>query len=76
MDVVVSGSHGFIGSALVPALVAAGHRARRLVRGTAGEGEVAWDPDAGTIDVAALEGVEGVVHLGGVGIGDKRWTPE
>lgn len=76
MDVVVSGSHGFIGSALVPALEAAGHRARRLVRGTAGEGEVAWDPGAGTIDTAALEGIDGVVHLGGVGIGDKRWTPE
>lgn len=76
MDVVVSGSHGFIGSALVPALAAGGHRVRRLVRRTAGEGEVAWDPDAGTIDTAALEGVGGVVHLGGVGIGDKRWTPE
>lgn len=76
MDVVVSGSHGFIGSALVPALEAAGHRARRLVRGTAGQGKVAWDPDAGTIDTAALEGAQGVVHLGGVGIGDKRWTPE
>ncbi|MGI8684736.1 MAG: TIGR01777 family oxidoreductase [Acidimicrobiales bacterium] len=76
MDIVVSGSHGFIGSALVPALEAAGHRARRLVRGAAGDGEVAWDPDAGTIDAAALGGVEGVVHLAGVGIGDKRWTPE
>lgn len=76
MDIIVSGSHGFIGSALVPALAAAGHRARRLVRGSAGEGEVAWDPDAGTIDDAALAGVEGVVHLAGVGIGDKRWTPE
>jgi uncharacterized protein (TIGR01777 family) len=76
MDVVVSGSHGFIGSALLPALAAAGHRVRRLVRGNAGESEVAWDPDAGTIDTARLEGVEGVVHLAGVGIGDKRWTPE
>lgn len=76
MDVVVSGSHGFIGSALIPALAAAGHRPRRLVRSAAGDGEVAWDPDAGTIDAAALEGVGGVVHLAGVGIGDKRWTAE
>jgi len=76
MDVVVSGSHGFIGSALVPALTAAGHRPRRLVRGPAAGGDVSWDPDAGTIDAAALEGTEGVVHLGGVGIGDKRWTPQ
>lgn len=76
MDVLVAGSHGFIGSALLPVLAAAGHRARRLVRGAADTavGEVAWDPDAGTIDSAGLEGVEGVVNLGGVGIGDKRWT--
>lgn len=76
MDVAVSGSHGFVGSALVPALTAAGHTVRRLVRGTAAVGEVAWDPDGGTIDDARLEGVDAVVHLGGVGIGDKRWTAE
>lgn len=76
MDVVVSGSHGLIGSALVPALAAAGHRVRRLVRGTAGPDEVAWDPGAGTIDAGGLAGADAVVHLAGVGIGDKRWTEE
>lgn len=75
MDIVVSGSHGFIGSALLPALRAAGHQVRRLVRGQAGDREVAWDPEAGTIDAVGLSGVEGVVHLAGVGIGEKRWTP-
>ena len=74
MDVAVSGSHGFIGSALLKGLAAAGHRARPLVRGSAAEGEVSWDPEAGTIDDAALKGVDAVVHLAGVGIGDKRWT--
>ena len=38
--------------------------------------EIAWDPDAGTIDAASLEGVDGVVHLAGAGIGDHRWTDE
>jgi len=37
---------------------------------------VRWDPDAGTIDAAALEGVDAAVHLAGAGIGDKRWTEE
>jgi len=72
----VSGSHGLIGSALVPALAAAGHRVRRLVRRPPGPDEIAWDPDAGTVDAAGLEGADAVVHLAGVGIGDKRWTPE
>lgn len=75
MDVVVSGSHGLIGSALVPALTDAGHQVRRLVRRPAGPGEVTWDPGAGTLDAAGLGGAEAVVHLAGVGIGDKRWTP-
>ncbi|HYV60586.1 MAG TPA: TIGR01777 family oxidoreductase [Acidimicrobiia bacterium] len=77
MDVAVTGSHGLVGSALVPALVRAGHRAVRVVRGTPAEGdELGWDPRAGVIDAAGLDGIDAVVHLAGAGIGDKRWTPE
>ena len=74
MDVVVSGSHGLIGSALLPALAMAGHRTRRLVRSRPGPDDVVWDPAAGTIDAAGLDGVDAAVHLAGAGIGDKRWT--
>jgi len=77
VDVAVTGSHGLVGSALVPALVRAGHRAVRVVRGTPAEGdELGWDPRAGVIDAAGLDGIDAVVHLAGAGIGDKRWTPE
>jgi hypothetical protein len=76
MEIAISGSSGLIGSALTPALREAGHVVRRLVRRTASAaGDVAWDPDAGTIDRDALAGVDGVVHLAGVGIADHRWTP-
>jgi uncharacterized protein len=75
VDVAVTGSHGFIGSALLPALVREGHRPVRIVRGqAAGDDELSWDPEAGTIDADGLEGIGGVVHLAGAGIGDKRWT--
>jgi uncharacterized protein len=75
VDVAVTGSHGFIGSALLPALTSAGHRPVRVVRSrAAGDDELSWDPEAGTIDAAGLEGIGRVVHLAGAGIGDKRWT--
>jgi len=76
MDIAITGSRGLIGSALVPALARAGHRPVRIVRGApAGTDELAWDPAAGAIDAAGLEGVDAVVHLAGAGIGDRRWTP-
>jgi uncharacterized protein (TIGR01777 family) len=77
VDVAVTGAHGLIGSALVDALRRDGHRVRRLVRGELqGPDDVRWDPPAGTIDRAGLEGVGAVVHLAGAGIGDRRWSPE
>jgi uncharacterized protein len=77
MKVAITGSSGLIGSSLVGALRGAGHTALRLVRHDhPGPDEVAWDPDAGTIDAAALEGVDAVVNLAGAGIGDQRWTDE
>lgn len=87
MDVVVAGSHGLIGSALVADLVARGDTVRRLVRRgaapahdgeaghpVAGVREVPWDPRTGELEPAALEGADAVVNLAGAGIGDHRWT--
>jgi uncharacterized protein (TIGR01777 family) len=75
MRVVVTGSSGLIGSALVPALEAEGHEVIKLVRRSPiGSGEAEWDPEAGTIDTAGLAGVDGAVHLAGEGIGERRWT--
>lgn len=77
MDIAITGSSGLIGSALAERLRRDGHRVRAVVRrAAAGPDELTWDPDAGTIDTAALEGVDAVVHLAGEGIGEKRWTPE
>ena len=63
MRILISGASGMIGSAVAPYLAGHGHEVVRLVRRTTGPGEVRWDPDAGTIDAAGLEGFDGVVHV-------------
>jgi len=77
MRIAVTGSSGLIGSALVPHLRSVGHEVVRLVRRPpAAPDEVIWDPKAGTVDLAGLAGVDGVIHLAGAGVGDHRWTDE
>ncbi|MFZ0531561.1 MAG: TIGR01777 family oxidoreductase [Anaerolineales bacterium] len=63
MKILIAGSSGMIGSAVVPYLVSQVHEIIRLVRHEAGAGEVFWDPDAGKIDSAGLEGFDGVINL-------------
>jgi len=73
--VVVSGSSGLIGTALVADLRAAGHDVLRLVRRTpAAPDERGWDPPAGRIDAGTFDGADAVVGLGGVPIGDRPWS--
>ena len=75
MRVAITGASGLIGSALVPHLRSHGHEVLRLVRRlAAAPDEISWDPTAGTVDLDALAGVDGVVHLAGAGVGDHRWT--
>jgi uncharacterized protein (TIGR01777 family) len=76
MIIVISGSSGLVGSALVEALEARGHLVRRLVRRDVQDGdrEIRWDPAAGKIDAAELEGIDGVVHLAGEAVARRRWN--
>ena len=76
MKVLISGSTGLIGSALVSLLTNEGHDVVRLVRSApkSDGSEVHWDPESGRIDNAGLEGMDAVVHLAGENIGAGRWT--
>jgi uncharacterized protein (TIGR01777 family) len=76
MRIAVTGSSGLIGSALCASLEGDGHDVVRVVRSGSGPGTVRWDIDAGTIDAAGLEGLDGVVHLAGEGIASGRFTDE
>ncbi len=73
--VVVAGSSGLIGGALVESLRANGVEVTRLVRGAAtGPGEVTWDPQRARLDPAVLAGARAVVGLNGASIGRFPWT--
>ena len=79
MKVIVTGSGGLVGRALIRSLLADGHSVTRLVRGgaqqfrTPGSNAAEWNPDKGTVDAAALEGHDAAVHLAGEPIAEGRW---
>lgn len=77
MSIAITGAGGLIGTALSESLRADGVEVVRLVRRqAAAPDEVAWNPAAGWVDLAALQArrVTGIVNLAGAGIGDHRWT--
>jgi uncharacterized protein len=83
MKILITGSSGLVGSALVRELQQAGHTVCRLVRpGTKLEAvrgsdgfDVEWNPETGELGGAAV-GAEAVVNLAGASIAQGRWTEE
>jgi len=84
MRVLISGSTGLVGTALLDAMRQRGHDLGRLVRpstrnrttGRARSPEpvsLAWDPEGGILDPAS-SGADAIVHLAGASIADGRWT--
>jgi uncharacterized protein len=75
MRIVVAGSSGLIGTALVAHLRASGHEVLRLVRREpAAPDERGWDPPAGRIDPGTFDGVDAVVNLNGSPQRPQRWS--
>lgn len=77
--ILISGGTGMIGRALTDKLTSAGYQVHTLSRnpastGIQGERQFAWNPANQYLDLTALEGVMGVIHLAGAGIADQRWT--
>ncbi len=71
--ILVSGSSGLIGTALLPVLQSSGHDVACLVRGAAsGKGHIGWDP-ARPLAPESVSGFDAVVHLAGESI-VGRWT--
>lgn len=73
--IAIAGSSGLIGSALVYALRATDRRVLRIVRrAPSNADELFWNPATGEFDASALSGVDAVVNLCGVNVGEKRWS--
>jgi len=77
MKVLVSGSSGFIGRALVEGLLRRGDEVVRLVRRPpTSSDETRWNPIEGRLDPAVLEDADAVVNLSGANIAGRRWSRE
>jgi uncharacterized protein (TIGR01777 family) len=75
LRIAITGASGLVGNELRAFLSGGGHTVLSLVRRAPGPGEVRWDPLGGSVDTAALEGVDAVVHLAGESVGE-RWSAE
>src|SRR5436190_5321577 len=74
MHILVTGSSGMVGSALIPSLKLRGHQVTRLLRSEAPNGtSPTWNPAANAIDLAPAGPLDAVVHLAGETIA-QRWT--
>lgn len=77
MRILLTGSTGLVGRAVMPSLQAQGHGVWHLLRKVNGKGrgtEFLWDVQKETLDLACLKGIDGVIHLAGENIASKRWT--
>jgi len=75
MNILLSGSSGFLGSSLDRFLRACGHRLLPLKRGKASSGQATWQPEQGRIQLPSATPFDAVIHLAGESI-MTRWTPE
>src|ERR1700704_3549665 len=75
MKILVSGSHGLVGEALISSF-GSEHEVTRLVRSSPKAGEIEWHPNQDEIDPAKLEGFDAVINLAGENIAGGRWTDE
>ena len=75
MNVLIGGSNGLIGKELVNRLRSEGHRVICLVRREPfSSDEIQWDIPNRKINLKDVSSIDGVIHLGGAPIADRRWS--
>jgi uncharacterized protein len=78
MKLLISGSHGLVGTHAMRVLTSRGHTLTPLVRRYASErsAKVAWLPRENMIESWKMQEMQGVIHLAGESIAGGRWTEE
>ncbi len=76
--ILITGASGLVGSRLTALLLQKGYQVSHLGRAkkSGAVPSFVWDVENGTIDSAAFEGVNTIIHLAGAGVADRRWTAE
>lgn len=74
MKVLITGSSGLIGSALIESLAANGHEVIRLLRKKFAKDSPFWDPENGVVKLDDVGDIVAVVHLAGDNIAEGRWN--
>ncbi len=78
--VMITGGTGMVGNVLSRMLEAKGYQVIILTRSAKNKEKkgniryAEWDPGRQTIDVAALQSADFIIHLAGAGVVDKKWT--
>lgn len=76
----ITGGTGLVGRAITKLLINKGYRViiftRHLRPESDGVSYAYWDANKQEISHDALQQVDGIIHLAGEGVADKRWTPQ
>lgn len=77
MKILITGGTGMVGSYLCKKLKEKGHEVAILSRKGNKEGEITsytWNLEKNEIDGEAIDWADGIIHLAGANIGEKRWS--
>lgn len=77
MKLLITGGTGLLGRRLIQLLTSRGHEVAILSRNPKPDAAIPqfrWDMETGWIDPKAYTYAEGIIHLAGEGIAEKRWS--
>lgn len=74
-NILITGGSGLVGKAITQILENNGYQVAWLSRTFQTQLSFIWDVDNQEIDQKAIDWADGIIHLAGAGVADKRWTP-